>query len=347
MNKENIVIDIAIKPADITNRMAQIDDKIKALQKSLSTLKTEGGNNADTIAKVTYELEKTTRQAEDYGLALAAALSHETMQGEINLQMKMMDDYWQYVQQGNQTSFSEWETMRTAQSELTKDATQTDIDTTKFLVTQLDDLFKQSLTKTGLNMEKFGQGFIKLMLDLLQKQLTAALFGATANSLATPQSAATGGIAGFSQAAILSAAINAAFGIAKSVLTGGVKSSFAQGGIVNGPSHANGGVKYFGPGGVVELEGGEAVINKKSTQQFMPMLSAINAAGGGLKFAQGGLVPNYNNALVSQHIINQTPVIDYKALATAIAQMPAPVVAVEDINTAQSKTARIVSRASL
>jgi len=39
MSKENIVIDIAIKPADITNRMAQIDDKIKSLQKNLAALK--------------------------------------------------------------------------------------------------------------------------------------------------------------------------------------------------------------------------------------------------------------------------------------------------------------------
>lgn len=79
----------------------------------------------------------------------------------------------------------------------------------------------------------------------------------------------------------------------------------------------------------------------------MPLLSAINAAGGGVKFAQGGIMPAYGNALVSQNILNQMPAIDYKALAAAMAQMPAPVVAVEDINSAQSKTARIVNRASL
>lgn len=347
MGKENIVIDIAIKPADITNRMAQIDDKIKSLQKNLATLKATGGDNAEAIAKTTYELERATRQAEDYGRTLTAALSHETMQGGISNQMQLMDEYWQYIYQGNQQSFSDWQALRKNQSDMQATATQADVDMTKFLVSQMDDLFLQSLTKTGINLEKFGQGFIKVMLDILQKQLTAAIFGATANSLATPQSAATGGIAGFSQAAILTAAINAAFGIAKNVLTSGIKSSFAQGGVINGPAHTQGGVKYFGPGGVVELEGGEAVINKKSTQQFMPLLSAINAAGGGVKFAQGGIMPQYGNALVSQNILNQMPAIDYKALAAAMAQMPAPVVAVEDINSAQSKTARIVNRASL
>lgn len=347
MGKENIVIDIAIKPADITNRIAQLDDKIKALQKNLDALKTTGTDNAEAIAKTTYELERATRQAEDYGRTLTAALSHETMQGGISNQMQLMDEYWQYIYQGNQQSFSDWQAMRKTQSDMHAAATQADTDVAAFLISQMDDLFLQSMTKTGINLEKFGQGFIKVMLDILQKQLTAAIFGATANSLATPQSAATGGIAGFSQAAILTAAINAAFGIAKNALTSGIKSSFAQGGVINGPSHAQGGVKYFGPGGVVELEGGEAVINKKSTQQFMPLLSAINAAGGGVKFAHGGIMPAYGNALVSQNILNQMPAIDYKALAAAMAQMPAPVVAVEDINSAQSRTARIVNRASL
>jgi len=61
---------------------------------------------------------------------------------------------------------------------------------------------------------------------------------------------------------------------------------FAKGGILNGPSHAQGGIKTsFG-----ELEGGEAVINKRSTSQFLPLLSEINAAGGGKRFAQGGIL---------------------------------------------------------
>ena len=61
---------------------------------------------------------------------------------------------------------------------------------------------------------------------------------------------------------------------------------FAKGGILNGPSHSQGGIQTsFG-----ELEGGEAVINKHSTRQFLPLLSEINAAGGGRRFAQGGIL---------------------------------------------------------
>ena len=73
-------------------------------------------------------------------------------------------------------------------------------------------------------------------------------------------------------------------------LVGGAESKFAQGGMVHGRSHAQGGEKFAVGGRVVELEGGEAVINKRSTAMFRNQLSAINAAGGGVKFADGGLL---------------------------------------------------------
>ena len=66
--------------------------------------------------------------------------------------------------------------------------------------------------------------------------------------------------------------------------------TFADGGMVHGKSHAQGGEKFAVGGRVVELEGGEAVINKRSTAMFRNQLSAMNAAGGGVKFADGGLM---------------------------------------------------------
>ena len=52
---------------------------------------------------------------------------------------------------------------------------------------------------------------------------------------------------------------------AKGGLIPGGEEKFADGGMVVGPSHAQGGVKFAAGGRVVELEGGEAVINKRST----------------------------------------------------------------------------------
>ena len=71
---------------------------------------------------------------------------------------------------------------------------------------------------------------------------------------------------------------------------GGMIEEFANGGLVHGKSHAQGGEKFAVGGRVVELEGGEAVINKRSTAMFGRQLSAMNAAGGGVKFADGGLL---------------------------------------------------------
>ena len=78
---------------------------------------------------------------------------------------------------------------------------------------------------------------------------------------------------------------------------GGLIPQFGGGGMVNGPSHANGGVKYNAGGRVVELEGGEAVINKRSTAMFHNQLSAMNVAGGGKSFAAGGITPGTSNML--------------------------------------------------
>ena len=58
------------------------------------------------------------------------------------------------------------------------------------------------------------------------------------------------------------------------------------GGVTFGPRHSEGGIPTrFG-----ELEGGEAVINRRSTKRFRPLLSAINQAGGGRAFEDGGII---------------------------------------------------------
>jgi len=73
-------------------------------------------------------------------------------------------------------------------------------------------------------------------------------------------------------------------------MMGGIPDIFASGGIVHGKSHSSGGEKFGVGGRVVELEGGEAVINKRSTAMFRNTLSSINSAGGGIKFADGGIL---------------------------------------------------------
>lgn len=74
---------------------------------------------------------------------------------------------------------------------------------------------------------------------------------------------------------------------------------FADGGIVNGPSHDQGGVPFTVQGqGGYEMEGGEFVVNKRATSMHRDLLERINNSYrtrptvGSLKFAEGGLVPS-------------------------------------------------------
>lgn len=66
--------------------------------------------------------------------------------------------------------------------------------------------------------------------------------------------------------------------------------ALGKGGILDGPSHAAGGIMVGNTG--ISVEGGEAVINKKSTAMYGALLSAINVAGGG-----NALTPNFSGGM--------------------------------------------------
>jgi hypothetical protein len=109
---------------------------------------------------------------------------------------------------------------------------------------------------------------------------------------------------------------------------------FEKGGVLKGRSHAQGGIPTpFG-----ELEDGEAVINKRSTKMFMPLLSAINEAGGGKKFANGGILePMSNNALNSMQLASM--------IRNAVSAMPNPIVSVTDIAVVNDRMVNVAERA--
>ena len=105
--------------------------------------------------------------------------------------------------------------------------------------------------------------------------------------------------------AIAQTAFLTASGIAQTAVI--ASQQFAQGGIIpigdgkngvsmgmlQGPSHAQGGIPLMVNGQPVnaEVEGGEilAVINKRSAAQYLPLFSAINATNG-VKFENGGVI---------------------------------------------------------
>jgi hypothetical protein len=118
---------------------------------------------------------------------------------------------------------------------------------------------------------------------------------------------------------------------------GGIIETFADGGMVHGKSHAFGGEKFAVGGRVVELEGGEAVINKRSTAMFRSQLSAMNSAGGGVKFADGGLLnmPSFAS--------NQFNAINNSNMLSAMSSGSRVVVVESDITDAQNSVSVIES----
>lgn len=111
----------------------------------------------------------------------------------------------------------------------------------------------------------------------------------------------------------------------------------SKGMLLNGPSHAQGGIP-------IEAEGGEAIINKRSTAMFAPLLSTINQLGGGAKFASGGIVsstyiyPDGGYAARNLGNGNSMNKDEFKqAMKEALSEMKPQRIAIEDIRKADKK----------
>jgi len=155
-----------------------------------------------------------------------------------------------------------------------------------------------------------------------------------------PANLFTGGLAGVTIAQGLNA-----LAIAQSVASIATISSqkFQRGGIISGPSHAEGGVPIMARGGQIEAEGGEAIINKKNTALFSPILSAINSYGGnGDKFERGGII---NNGLPNTITPPNTTQTDILSRLDSIEFKPT--VSVIEINEAQTRVSEIQNNSTL
>lgn len=116
------------------------------------------------------------------------------------------------------------------------------------------------------------------------------------------------------------------------------------GGVVKGPSHKNGGVNVrMRRGGELNVEGGEAWINREATARNLPLLSAINESTGGRPLMATGGIGGSTSAIANS-------IIDYDLLASKLANanraLPSPVVSVEEINTVSNNVSVIESIAS-
>ena len=165
-----------------------------------------------------------------------------------------------------------------------------------------------------------------------KRAITSGFKGADPNDSGTPSVSGSGGGTGGGQMALMT------FGGRHQTI--GQTSQYRKGGMVYGPSHAQGGVKYAVGGRVIELEGGEAIINKKSTSMFRSQLSAMNQAGGGVKFADGGVanMPSFANT--------QFQVEGQRGMMNVMGGRSKVVVVESDITNTQDKVKAIESEVS-
>lgn len=118
---------------------------------------------------------------------------------------------------------------------------------------------------------------------------------------------------------------------------------FEQGGIVEigGKRHSAGGTKFYGEDGTMfEAEAGEGIgiLNRNAFASFMDFNNSNGTGSSRGGFFQGG-------GIITQGVRPETLNID--SVVDAIASMPAPVVAVEEIQTVGNRYTQVVSGANL
>lgn len=115
---------------------------------------------------------------------------------------------------------------------------------------------------------------------------------------------------------------------------------FEKGGIISGASHADGGVPI--QGGRAEVEGGEVIINKRSSAMFRNELSMINQAGGGVKFAKGGVLSGGTNPADNSN----TMTAQLERLIAASEKPTRAIVSETEITDSQNRINNIENRSS-
>lgn len=184
-----------------------------------------------------------------------------------------------------------------------------------------------------------------------KEQNAAATTAIIQGALAIVQAYGQLGPIGGTIAAVLIAAVTAA---QISTIKSQPVPEYEKGGLIEGPSHKQGGVKAYTPNGLVELEGGEYIVNKKAVQKpgMLQTLNKLNKYqyGGqimGTHFNQDAFRNVQQPPIINNNVNTQT--IDMDELATAVVkaikQIPVNVVET-DITRTQRKVNVIEKRSS-
>ena len=107
--------------------------------------------------------------------------------------------------------------------------------------------------------------------------------------------------------------------------TGGAR-NYADGGMIGGKRHAQGGT-------MIEAEAGEAIMTRGAVTMFAPLLSMMNQAGGGTSFSSNAMVSSYDSPKPSNDVSTE-PVIKTYVVSS-------------DMTSSQEKNARLKNLSTL
>ena len=143
------------------------------------------------------------------------------------------------------------------------------------------------------------------------------------------------------------AAIIGAMGAMQTALIAKQISKLADGGLLQGKSHEQGGIQVYDKNGNhtgYEVEGGEYVVNKRSTKKYLPLLQAINEEGARKKTVANQIGKMANGGQINYERIdsNMNSVDTNKVIEKTISQIDMhPQVSVVDINRGQKNLTQV------
>ena len=269
---------------------------------------TAAQNNIDIAA---LESEGILIKSQETALALVEL---ETTSGLERQQI--VADYFTFVEENGDISFEKFLALQQAQVDVQTATYEKQASAALQFGQSVANIFEQSLTETGLDLQKFGRGVITLLLDTLQKTVNASIAQVVAKEIATK------GFAGIATGALLTAGINAAFGVAKAAINK-PPPKFARGviGLEGAGTETSDSIPAY-------LSRGESVIPAWGTK-------AIQSAYPGFLEQYIG-APRFRDGVIDFQPSVSASNDNNNALIDALRSMPTPVVKVVDINKGQN-----------
>jgi hypothetical protein len=269
---------------------------------------TAAQNNIDIAA---LESEGILIKSQETALALVELETTSGLERE-----QIVADYFAFVEENGDISFEKFVELQQAQVDVQTATYEKQAAAALQFGQSVATIFQDSLTETGLDLQKFGRGVITLLLDTLQKTVNASIAQVVAKELATK------GFAGIATGALLTASINAAFGVAKAAINK-PPPKFARGviGLQGEGTETSDSIPAY-------LSKGESVIPAWGTK-------AIQSAYPGFLEQYIG-APRFRDGVIDFQPSVSASTDNNNALIDALRSMPTPVVKVVDINKGQN-----------